>query len=581
MPAPPAVPSPVSLSQVRSNSPAVRQVSVAREQGRKSFGGSPPTAKGKQDLGLPWLVNTVAKNAEGSGPLSLPPGPITIDLSKPSLESLMNTPGNIEITPTTIMKAENVAFQRGRTVAATKGWLAYSLSRGRVRLIDRASGARTMIQLDATGPVIDLTAADEALAVVASDGSVSVFTVPASWSRDDPPCPLIFTMGPIAPDLVPADKALGDINHIEFVRRQGTDKPSLAIGGTEGVVIVHPHDWAGSPQADAREVLTSSKVLKTTGVVAAFCLNATHQAIGLLSSSGYFSLYSVVNLNRVWNRQLPQSSPLPLSSVCFCETNIVVGRGNNTHFDLIQITVEIAILTTIKFIAVSPSPPALHFAHAAYSSEREALIITPFARGSAYAFHYALKGQPPQRNVMKDNSHVVAFDSMAELPLDAPILSFVLGSADGDVELFYSTPNGISQATIDKAALVTKHQPEVKSKQAEKKNAKKNKQQQQAAAQAQAAPALAPAPAVASAVSPRAPVHNLSREITSESAATSSNAAAAATPVTTTQAPVVAGITSDELAKVLKKVSYRRGIVADIRPRTSSLRRSSRLSPTR
>lgn len=164
------------------------------------------------------------------------------------------------------MRAENVGFQRGRTVAATKGWLAYTLSRGRIRLIDRISGARTIIQLDATGPITDVAAAAETLAVVASDGSVSVFSIPSNWDRDDPPCPLIFSLQRMSPDLVPADKSLGDINHIEFVRRAGSDTPSLAIGGTDGVVIVNPYDWRGNPEADAREVLTSSKVMKTTGV---------------------------------------------------------------------------------------------------------------------------------------------------------------------------------------------------------------------------------------------------------------------------------------------------------------------------
>lgn len=573
---PPAV---AQLDQVRSRSPANKQVQAVRTHSRKASASSPPQSvaspaatptaatpntKGKNDLGLPWLVGKVAKNAVGSGPKSLAPGSITIDLSKPNVDALINAPGTVQVTPMTIMKAENIGFHRGRTVASTKGWVAYTLSRGRVRLIERNSGARTVLQLEATGPILDIAATAGGLAVVASDGSVAVFTVPTSWERDDPTCPLIFYLGPIDDDSVP--ETLGDVNHVEWVRRPGTNGDSLAIGGTEGVIIVRPADYAEQPSVDAREIMTANKVLKTNGPLVSFCLNSTHQAIGLLSTSSHFCLYSVLNLNRVWNRQLPSNAhSLPPSSVHFCEANILVGRANDTHFDLVQITIELAILSSIQFVAPKPSPAALDFAHAEYDTERSTLIVVPFARGSAFTFRYALKGQAPLRYLHADTSGVTAFDSMAELPLDS-VLSFVAGAnTDGDVELFYSTPTGISQASIDKdvfGGAVTPVKPAPAVPEPKVKNEKKKDKKDRAAPAPVAAPVAAPvtapvaAPVAAPvpAPAPASPVTPVVATVAAVSVVEVDEGTATPPPVVAAAAaPAAAGISSDEFTKALKK----------------------------
>jgi hypothetical protein len=181
------------------------------------------------------------------------------------------------------------------------------------------------------------------------------------------------------------------------------------------------------------------------------------------------------------------------------------------------------------------------------------LVITPFARGSAYALHYALKGQPPQRNVIKDSSHVTAFDTMTEFPLDGPVLSFVLGGSD-DMEIFYSTPSGINQASIDKAIIMAK--PSKPKQVLEKKNTKKQKQ-----AAAAPAPALQPAAPVSTASAVQVATREApatrdvpaALEVPAHSPAAASPAAM--TPTTVASPAVVGGITSDELSKHLKKVS--------------------------
>ncbi|WOO81004.1 uncharacterized protein LOC62_03G004532 [Vanrija pseudolonga] len=447
-PTPPVGPTPNSVARKAS----AQQAHVRKGSGSTTATPSPAAAKGKTDLGL--VFSKLAKGAEGTGPRSLTAADtphITIDLSRPNLDAVVNPPGTPAVQPYTIMRADQVGYHRGRTVGVVgASWVAYTLARGRIRLIDLGSGARAILQLEATGPIIDLAVTANGVAVIGSDGAVSVFRVPTSWAKNDPPCPLIFQLGPVTSDQVGPEHSIGDINRVEWVKREGADW--LAIGGTEGVAILNPSAYEDKPKVNAREALTSTRVLKTAQPVVSFCLNATNQAIGLLSTSGYFCLFSVANLNRVWHRQLPTSAPnVAPSSVRFCEANLLVGRGNDTILDLVQITVELAVLSTIKFVAPSPSPPALHFAHAEYDSDKSTLIVAPFARGSVYAFHYALKGKQPLRNVA--SAKVAAYDSVAEYPLE-PVLSFVLNPSDGaDLSLVYATPSGINQAQFEASVL--------------------------------------------------------------------------------------------------------------------------------
>ncbi|GMK56783.1 hypothetical protein CspeluHIS016_0306230 [Cutaneotrichosporon spelunceum] len=416
----------------------------------------PPPSVSRMETGGPSLGAQLLQGAQGKGPAALSPGGVTIDMTQPNLDAVVNIPGVVTVQPATIMKAESVAFSRGRTVASAGNWIAYTLSRGRIRLLNMTTGARTLIQIDTTGPLIDLAVTDGALAVVLADGSVNAYRVPHPVGHDDPQYTLIFSLPPIQPLSVSADKSLGDVNQVEWVRRDNESAANwLAIGGTEGVVIVKPESWAQQgPLVDGRDMLANHRVLKASGLVVQFCLNATHQAIALISSSGYFCLYSVASLNKVWHRQLPSSNTAaPLSSVRFCEAHIVVGRANDTMFDLVQITYELAVISTIKFNAPASQQPS--FGNAVYDSDNETLFISQFARGSVYAFRYNLKGTSPLRGVTgPDASPILAFDSMAEFPME-PIVSMVLSpNRAGVPALVYATPPGINRAQIDLGILV-------------------------------------------------------------------------------------------------------------------------------
>ncbi|WWC91899.1 uncharacterized protein L201_006848 [Kwoniella dendrophila CBS 6074] len=397
-----------------------------------------------------WQHAKVVKDAQGKGPKGLTSN-TSIVLSQPNLDLLVNTGDPVQITPTTLMRTDFMTFKKGRRVGITKNFIAYTMSKGRIRLIDSTSGARAVIQQFGTatmGPVTDLAVTANLIASIGWDKTIAVHKVPsAGWQTDDPNIELVFYAAVV-------NSPTGWPTKIEWVKKDGKDW--LAVAGTEGVVVFDPLAYGrGGRLLGFEDICKDNKMLKTDGNVVDFCLNATQQAIGLLSSDSYLTLYNVSNLNRVWHRSLPSKAPeKEPSSIQFCESNILVGRAKNSHYDLVQITVDLAVLSTIEFVAPPPCLEDLNYSHAVYDSNKTTLYIAPFARGSLYAFKYALKGQQPIKDASKpDGPKVAAFDKAAEYPLQ-PVTSLVLAKKgiEEDSEIFFATPQGLSQATISRSA---------------------------------------------------------------------------------------------------------------------------------
>jgi hypothetical protein len=119
--------------QTSPSKPASRAVMEASALGRQPSSSSISSAasgSSKQDLGLVWQVSkVVGKGVKGQGPKRLSAHTV-IDLSKPNVNSLVNSPGSVQVAPFTIMKAESVGFTQGRTVGITASWVAYALPKG-------------------------------------------------------------------------------------------------------------------------------------------------------------------------------------------------------------------------------------------------------------------------------------------------------------------------------------------------------------------------------------------------------------------------------------------------------------------
>ncbi|RXK40789.1 hypothetical protein M231_01848 [Tremella mesenterica] len=358
-----------------------------------------------------------------------------ITVTEANLDSLFNGQG-VDISPVTKMRARSDTYSHGRTVGMTTDWLAYATSKGRVRLVDKATATPAVLEVPdlRDGHIVDMTVSPTSVAVLGSDGSITAFQVPKQWSRENPAVSVMLHVN------LTHNTTIGVPRQIEWIK-----DGRLAVAGTEGVLLVYPRQESANTFSDPQ-----APMFRTDGSLVSFCLNQTHQAIGLLSETGWFSLWNTASLTRVWHRQLPTSAPnSSISSVTFCETNIIVGRDRNTVLELLQITSEVAVLSSIEFS--SPYNDDTSFAQLIYDASKGVLWVASFARSSLFGFKYALKGQAPVRNIPKDTPTVVGFDRMVEIPLQ-PILSLVLGERPGeDTEIFFVTPTGLDSATIGKS----------------------------------------------------------------------------------------------------------------------------------
>ncbi|ODN79277.1 hypothetical protein L202_03290 [Cryptococcus amylolentus CBS 6039] len=378
---------------------------------------------------------------------------ITINLGKPNAEHIVPpTPGALNVQAITITKTPaggegEGGFGAGRKVGVTRQFMGYTMSKGRIRLIDSRSGARLMLQTttptplsgpgSGSGSIIDLAVTPVYIAALASDRSLWIWRVPPGWAYDNPPVELVFvghTAG--AGQGGQGGYWTEGAERVEWVKRHGGDQ--LVIGGKEGVVLfnpLHPSLPGQGPAPHPPSLFSTastpsiSPLLKSDGPLVDFCINAQNVALGLLSETGHFTLYSLGSLNRVWARMLPGSGSAVherVSGCLFVESNVLVGRGGGGHWDLVQISTDIAVLSSIRFL---PPPSASagekgkgkHGTKAVYDPWSGLLFIAPYLRNSLYAFRYALKGSAPLRDVSLPNGpRVVGFDLLSEFPLSPP-----------------------------------------------------------------------------------------------------------------------------------------------------------------
>lgn len=145
----------------------------------------------------------------------------------------------------------------------------------------------------------------------------------------------------------------------------------------------------------------------------------------------------------MWHRDIPTSSPDLYPSSCqFCEANLIIGRGQDTVLDLLQIT-QLSVLSTIRIAPPANSAGSAFWTRATWDQASGILWVSVPNRAGLYAFRYARKGQQqPVRNA--EAGSVAAWDRVAELPM-GPILGYALAPSvgqEGKSTMVYATAEG-------------------------------------------------------------------------------------------------------------------------------------------
>lgn len=118
--------------------------------------------------------------------ISSQPQTIIFDVAQP-LEEIQASRDFVKSTAIALVKQEPI-FLPGTTIGATH-WVAYAMSRGRIRVISRSNGDRTLLQLPSifgNASVSDMAVHGNRLAGVTTDGGFVVWELPDIITDDVP-----------------------------------------------------------------------------------------------------------------------------------------------------------------------------------------------------------------------------------------------------------------------------------------------------------------------------------------------------------------------------------------------------------
>ncbi|KAF9452878.1 hypothetical protein P691DRAFT_803161 [Macrolepiota fuliginosa MF-IS2] len=359
------------------------------------------------------ITQTKAAGKMQSSP-SPQPQTIVIDVSQ-SLEEIQAAQDSVKSTAIALVKQDSV-FLPGTTIGATH-WVAYAMTRGRVRVISRASGDRTLLQLPSifplTSSVTDMAVFNNRLAGVTSDGGFVVWELPVTI-EDDVPGSLILCVPPT-----------NSSEALRAVKWHPKDPDTLAVASDNKVYVIdlaNTHALSKLPLAHA-DLHHLGQVFSVPSRIAAFDFDVLRRALATISEDSTLTIWNIHDKLPYATHKI-RGEDVP-SSLTFVDGGLVVGRKNGTIFQLLSINTK-TVLSTIKFINGNTEDLEM-FGHINYDSRIQTIWIANSRRDSMIAFKLALEtpygGEEGVRGY---------FEQVAEFFGPKPTIHFVILTADSD-----------------------------------------------------------------------------------------------------------------------------------------------------
>ncbi|EEB95433.1 hypothetical protein MPER_05601, partial [Moniliophthora perniciosa FA553] len=294
---------------------------------------------------------------------------IVFDVSQP-LDDIQAPRDAVKSTAIALVRQDTV-FLPGTTIGATH-WVAYAMTRGRIRVISRSSGDRTLLTLPPPFPpgasVTDMAVHGNRLAGVTSDGGFVVWELP-ELITDDVPGQLLLCVTPS-----------NDHEPLQLVKWNPKDSDQLAVASESQIYLLDlslAHTLKGQSihQSHLHQL---GQIFSLSSPLVAFDFDVVHYTLASISMDSTLTIWNVQD-------QLPYSThkvrgeDMP-SSLTFVDGGIVVGRKNGTIFQLLSMTTK-SVLSTIKFVNGSQEDPDM-FGHANYDSRIQTLWVAHCRRDS-------------------------------------------------------------------------------------------------------------------------------------------------------------------------------------------------------
>ncbi|KAG8694949.1 hypothetical protein FRC09_009498, partial [Ceratobasidium sp. 395] len=434
---PSPIPGHVHPGQAGSGSEGGKQgspVSLSRRDMSPARGG---TVRTKRERGEPRK-----KTGMGSGSSSSEV--IEFDVSV-TLESIKAPQDGISIMPIALLKLDSI-YLPGTTIAASY-FIAYAMTKGRVRLISRSNGARALLKLPPTfgqtTSVVDMVAAGNCLACITSDGGAVVWEVPGSFDDERNFSPALLLQ------VLPSN--------LRTVKWHAAGE--LALASEREVYLLDAREAAdafhGSP-VPINSLGQVAKVFIIPTPLVSFTFDYPNGAIATISIDSILRLWSIKDQYQFWQGTIPgQGEP---SSVDFFETGVIVGRKQGTILQLVA-PLSTTVLSTLRFI--SSMDPAVEddgrmFGHISYDGRLRTLWVANSARASLIAVRVLVESDDPSAGTGAGVRG--AFEQIVEFPTPAPTINITLLAPDDAEEpqlavaAFAVHVAGVDQINVDREA---------------------------------------------------------------------------------------------------------------------------------
>ncbi|KAF8522117.1 hypothetical protein BU17DRAFT_87217 [Hysterangium stoloniferum] len=363
------------------SSPMTRQRPVATDSNLLSnIGPSQTQTVGlARDRDRPRDASPVLRSKRAGGPKKMsPPSPpaksIIFDVSR-ELETIVAPENSVKSTAIALVKIEPV-FLPGSTIGATS-WIAYAMTKGRVRIISRSSGDRTLLQLPhpfpQTSSVIDMVVSGNRLAGVTSDGGFVVWELPKVIEDDVPAIVLVCVH--------PGQGHQGNLKSVKWHPKQPT---TLAVASENRIHLVNVDEVSKVYQGDGITQMEFSKIgvsFPVPSLIVGFAFDIPNVAIATITEDSTLTLWSIRDRRPFWNHKIfGEGTP---SSIDFLDGGLIIGRKNGTIFQLLSVMGR-EVLSTVKFVNGDREDPEM-FGHVAYDSRIQTLWVANSRRESLIA----------------------------------------------------------------------------------------------------------------------------------------------------------------------------------------------------
>lgn len=335
------------------------------------------------------------------------------------LDEIQAPRDSVKSTAIALVKVDS-NFLPGTTIGATH-WVAYAMTKGRIRVISRSSGDRTLLQLPQTfapsTSVIDMAVYGNRLAGVTSDGGFVVWELPEVITDDVPGRILLRVLPSTGPSA------------LRSVKWHPKDPDTLALASDTHIYLINVYDASRMYETvHPSDLDRISQVFTSGSPIAAFDFDALHFALATISDDSTMTLWSIAESAPIWSFKV-EGKDVP-SSLNLVDGGIVVGRKNGTIFQLLSYKGK-SVLSTVKFVNSERSEDPEMFGHITYDYRIQTLWVANNRRDSMIALRIGSDGLAPSPTG-DDGAKNLFVEQIVEFGGPKPTIHFVILTADLD-----------------------------------------------------------------------------------------------------------------------------------------------------